>query len=170
MPSLVPPFPLVGDPGTWPALVLLASTVFLESEGEPFPGQLGVAWVVRRRALDWNQGWHKAVLGNDGIAYDDGKPFEPFSCFNEDYRVRAHARLSSISDVAANDCWRAAAGAFWELIGDPVNGATFYLREDATKKIRGGTLPSWAADPADPMKLNAAKVRATIGHHVFLKA
>ena len=80
MTPLVPPVPLVGDPGTWPAIVLLAGTIVLESEGEPFEGMLGVGWVVRRRALDWKQGWHGAMLGGDLIAYDDAKPFEPFSC------------------------------------------------------------------------------------------
>ena len=167
---LVPPFPLLGEPGGWDALTLVSATCFLEADGEPVEGLLGVAWVIRRRALEWKIGWHAAILGPEGQAYDDGKAFEPFSCWNEDYRVIAHARLSSASFERAEPCWKAAAGALWGLLADPVNGATHYLREDLTKKIRGGTLPAWAADPGDPTTLNPALVRATVGHHVFLKA
>lgn len=169
MTRLVPPFPLIGDPGTWDALTLLASTVFLEGESEPCEGQLGIAYVVRRRALDWKQGWHGAILGGDHIAYEDNKPFEPFSCWGDDYRARAYARLSSISDAAANECWRAAAGAFWALLPDPTHGAAFYLNVSATLKLRNGSLPSWAADPTDPTRPDPAKVTTVIGRHHFLK-
>ena len=169
MPPLVPPFPLVGDPGTWPAIVLLAGTIVLESEGEPFEGMLGVGWVVRRRALDWKQGWHGAMLGGDLIAYDDAKPFEPFSCWGDDYRVRAHARLSSLNEVAATECWRAAAGAFWALLPDPTHGSAFYLNVPLTLRIRKGSLPTWAADPTDPTKPDSAKVTTVIGRHTFLR-
>ena len=93
--ELVPAFPLVGDPGDWPVLTLLAACAFLEAEDEPFDGILGVCWVVKRRALDWRLGWHRAVLGPEGRAYDDGRQFEPISAFNDDYRPRAMARLST---------------------------------------------------------------------------
>lgn len=169
MTPLVPPFPLVGDPGTWPALTLLSATIFLEAQDEPFEGMLGVGYVVRRRALDWKQGWRGAILGGDHIAYEDGKPYEPFSCWGDDYRVRAHARLSAINDVAANDCWRAAAGAFWALLPDPTHGASFYLNVPVTLKIRKGTLPAWAADPTDPERPDPAKVTTVLGRHTFLR-
>src|SRR5262245_43553664 len=112
---IVPKFPLIEEPGEWDGLTLVAATAFLEVEGEPFPGILGVCWVIRRRAVDWKQGWKGAILGADGLAYEDGRPYEPFSCWNDDYRVRARARLSECSDETAEPFWHAAAGAYWNL-------------------------------------------------------
>ena len=167
---LVPPFPLLGEPGTWDALTLVAATCFLEAQGEPTEGILGVAWVIRRRAVEWKAGWHGAILGPEGRAYEDGKPFEPFSCWGDDYRVRAQARLSTASGLPVAEAhWRAAASVLWALLPDPVSGASFYLNPAVTKQGRGGTFPAWAADPVDPTTLNEAKVTARIGRHVFLR-
>ena len=159
MGKLVPEFPLLGEPGNWNVLTLVAATVLLESEGEPFEGQLGVAWTIRRRSIDWKLGWHKAILGSDGVAYGDGHDFEIYSCWNSDYKSRAQARLSAAADAASELAWRAAAAALWELLPDPIQGATHYLNIPVTKKIRGGTLPSWYSEH---------KVTATIGRHTFL--
>ena len=167
---LVPAFPLLGEPGAWDALTLVAATIFLEAQDEPWEGVLGVAYVIRQRAVDWKLGWHGAILGADQRAYDDGKAFEPFSCFGDDYRSRAMARLSTATPAMAEPSRKASAAALWELLPDPVGGATFYLRLDATRKIRGGTLPAWAADPADATQVDARKVTAVIGHHHFLRA
>lgn len=165
---LVPPFPLLGEPGAWDALTLLASVCYLEAEGEPWDGVLGVAWVVRRRALDWKVGWHAAILGPDERAYDDARPFEPFSCFGDDYKARAMARLATVSLTTAEPFWKAAAAGLWGLLPDPVNGASFYLNVAVTLRIRGGTLPTWAADPRDASKINQDKVRAVVGRHTFM--
>ena len=165
---IVPPFPSLGEPGEWPTLILTAATVFLEAEAEPWDGVLGVAWCVRRRALDWKLGWHAALLGPEGLAYDDGKDFEPFSCWNTDYRPRALARLSTATPEATELSWKAAAAALWDLLPDPVNGAASYLNVPVTLRIRGGNLPAWAADPRDASKVNQDKVRAVVGRHVFL--
>jgi len=54
------------------------------------------------------------------------------------------------------------------LLPDPVGGATHYLNEAVTKKIRKGTFPAWAADPNDPTKIHEAKVTTRIGRHTFL--
>ena len=170
MGQLVPAFPLVGDPGDWPVLTLLAACALLEAEGEPFEGILGVCWGVRRRAIDWQLGWHRAVLGPEGRAYDDGRLVEPISAFNDDYRARAMARLSAATPAATESSWKAAAAALWNLLPDPVQGASFYLNPAVTLKIRGGTFPVWAADPQDATKLNQQKLCATVGRHVFLKA
>lgn len=159
MSRLVPAFPLLEEPGEWDALTLTAATVFLEAEGEPEAGILGVAWVIRRRAIDWGAGWHGAILGKDLVAYNDGRPYEAFSCFNDDYVARAKARLAAAPEAAAAQCWRAASGVIWETLPDPVQGSSFYLNVPLTKKIRGGTLPSWFSEE---------KVRCTIGRHTFL--
>lgn len=164
----VPQFPIMGEPGEWDRLTLLASTIFLEAEGEAQDGKLAVGYVVMNRIRLWGQDLHHAILGSDRVAYGDERPFEVFSCFNDDYRARAMARLASATVEAVEPCWKAAAAALWGLVPDPVNGATFYLNLAVTLRIRGGTLPIWAADPTDNTKLNSAKVRAVLGRHTFL--
>lgn len=163
---VTPSFPLLGEPGEWDVLTLISACCFLEAQGEPEEGILGVAWVIRRRAVDWNLGWHKAILGPEGLAYGDGHPFEPFSAFGDDYRLRARARLGAAENT--EPFWYAAACALWKLLPDPVGGATHYLNEAVTKKIRKGTFPAWAADPNDPTKIHEAKVTTRIGRHTFL--
>ena len=168
---VVPAFPITPEPGQWDELTLLAATIFLEAEGEPSEGKVGVGWVIRHRMDSWRQTLHAAILGPDGKAWGDGKAFEVFSCWNDDYQVRGAARLAAAGGAEAEQAWRAAAGAIWRLIADPVGGATYYLNVGVTKKIRkGGTLPTWAADPQDATKVNASKVAAVIGRHTFIRA
>ena len=168
--SIVPRFPLIEEPGQWDDLTLVAATAFLEAEGEPFSGILGVCWVIRRRAVDWKLGWRGAILGGDGLAYGDGKPYEALSAWDDDYRVRARARLSEAAETVREPFWKASAAAIWELLPDPVAQSAYYLNVAVTLKIRGGTLPAWAADPVDPKKINGAKVAAVIGRHTFVRA
>ena len=164
-----PQFPLIADPGTWDDLTLAASTVHLEAEGEPWPGPLAVAWVIRHRMESWHSSIKRVILGPEGVAYDDGRPFEPFSCWGDDYRVAARARLASATDIARERAWRAAAGALWDHELDPVLGAFFYLNVPLTLRVRpDGRLPTWAADPADPTRVNPGKVVVVIGRHHFL--
>ena len=164
----VPRFPILGEPGDWDELTLSAATIFLECEGEPEDGQVAVAWVIRRRA-DEVGSVRKAILGPEGRAYGDARPYEPFSCFGDDYKERARARLAAADK--ATWAWRAAAAGLWKLGADPSKGAYFYLNVALTKKGRGdGTLPSWAALPGDATKINESKVLAVLGRHHFLKA
>lgn len=161
MSRLVPGFPLLEEPGDWDALTLVAATCFLEAEAEPDDGILGVAWVIRRRAIDWKASWHGAILGKDLRAYQDGRPFEAFSCWNDDYATRAKARLSAAPEAATTQCWRSAAGVLWDLLPDPVGGASFYLNVPLTKKIRPDHgLPAWYSEE---------KVTRLIGRHTFLR-
>lgn len=167
----VPAFPVLTEPGEWDELTLLAATAFLEAEGEPPEGQCGVLWTALNR-LDrrWASTFHQVILGKDGRAYGDGKPFEVYSCWNDDYRERARARLAAATPERAASAWRAAAGVLWRLIADPTDGAVFYLNVEATRKSRTKhDLPAWAADPADPTKVNAAKVLAVLGRHTFMR-
>lgn len=158
--NLVPAFPLIGEPGQWDALSLLAGTIFLEAEGEPVEGKVGVAWVIRNRMDARKLTLAQVILGPEGKAWGDGRAFEPFSCWNDDYQARALARLATAeTSVTIADCWRAAAGVLWRLIPDPTCGATAYLNVEATRKLRGGTLPAWF----DPNR-----VTCTIGRHTFL--
>jgi spore germination cell wall hydrolase CwlJ-like protein len=157
----VPRFLVVTDPGDWDELTLLTATIFLEAEGEPEEGQLAVGWVVMNRLRLWRlTDVHTVILGPDRRAWGDQRPFEVFSCWNDDYRQRAEARLAAAQDASLEPAWRAAASAFWALRADPAGGATFYLNRPLTLRIRGGSLPSWY-DPA--------KVTVVIGRHEFLR-
>lgn len=105
----------------------------------------------------WKQSVRWVVLSKDEKAWSDN---EAFSCWRSDYRARAEARLAAAEGTAVEECWRAAAGAMWRLISDPTGSSDHYMNETLTKKIRGGTLPSWF----DPKK-----VTVRIGAHTFLR-
>ncbi len=158
--NVVPAFPLLEEPGEWSELTLLAATVALEAESEPPEGQLAVAFVTMNRVRG---GWgsvHHVILGVDGHAYNDGRPFEAYSCWNDDYQAKARARLAALGSAAW--AWKPAAAALWGLTDDPSLGATFYLNPDLTRKIRPQhDLPSW---------FDARKVTAVIGRHTFVRA
>lgn len=160
MTSAVPRFPLLEEPGWWDELTLLAATVALEAAGEPAEGQLAVAYVAMNRVRAWERPLHQVILGPDGQAYDDGRPYEAWSCWNDSERIRARARLTTLG--AFPPAWRAAAASLWQLADDPSGGATFYLNVALTRKIRPAhDLPSW---------FDAAKVTVVIGRHTFVKA
>ena len=159
--SLFPTFPQ-GEPGTWPELSIYAATVLLEAEGEPEQGKLAVAWVIRNRMDQQSASIRTVILGKDGLAQGDGKPYEGFSCWNDDYVAMRVARLTNPDPVMVEICWRVACAAYWRLIPDPAHGATFYLNPDLTRQIRPDhKLPSWY----DPKR-----VKLRVGHHEFLIA
>lgn len=165
-----PVFPLMADPGQWDDLTLTAGTILLEAEGESPEGQHAVGTVIRWRSECWKLTIRQVVLGPEGQAYEDGKAFEPFSCWGDDYRPMAQARLSSARPASREAAWKAASVALWRLLPDPAPGALYYLNPDLTLKIRGGTFPAWAADPSNRGRLDERKVVARIGSHVFLSA
>ena len=145
----------------WPGLTLLAVTCYLEAENEPEDGQLAVAFNPCNRAR--LNGWelHRAILGSDVKAYDDGKPWEAYSCWNDDYRMKARLRVADMSDKVFQHFFRLAVIAWWELKADPSNNAYFYLNPELTRQIRGGSLPDWWDIDGDP----ASELR--LGRHVF---
>lgn len=170
MSRVVPAFPLLPEPAEWDELSLLAATIYLEAEGEPMEGKVGVGWVIRHRMEAWKLPMRQVILGPDGKAWGDGRPYEPWSCWGDDYRKRGAARLAAAAGPEVEAAWRAAAGTLWRLLPDTVDRATFYLNVEVTRKLRKGTLPDWAADPADKTQLNRAKVTAVLGRHTFLRA
>jgi len=160
-----PPSPIVA-PERYPGLMLLAVTVWLEAEGEPAPGRLGVAYVICNRALLRNLDLHKVILGPDGVAYDDDRPWEQFSCWNDDYRGQARSRIAKLTENQKGweSIYGIAAGAWWRMLPDPTHGAEFYLNPMLTKQIRPNhDLPGWWDSDTDP----ASEV--VLGSHAFRK-
>jgi cell wall hydrolase len=131
-------------------LMLLKWTVFLEAEGEPFEGKIAVAYVIRNRASAWQQSIYQ-------VCWQKWQ----FSCWNEDERIRRIKRLENADVSLMKDCEAAAEAAAIGAWPDPTHGATHYLNEPLTRKIRGdGTLPEWVAKMTHTAK---------IGQHDFYK-
>lgn len=162
-PGRVPRFLLPAvDPGEWDGFTLLWATIFLEADGEPATGKLGVGFVVMNRvALGMAPDVHAVILGRDRRAWGDSKPYEAWSCWNDNERPQSCARLAAASEDGRVTSFMAAAGAYFRLVEDPTHGANFYLNPVLTRKIRpDGQLPSWYASD---------RVVATIGRHEFLR-
>jgi len=127
---------------------LIAQTVVLEAESEPYPGKLAVAYVIMNRAVRGR----KTV---SEVIYD---PYD-FSAYNT--RGGRATALGNIRDVDWRASERAAASAYFNLETDPTKGATHYLNKELTKKIRSdGKLPGW---------IREMKEIVTIGLHTFYK-
>jgi spore germination cell wall hydrolase CwlJ-like protein len=138
-------------------LYFLFLTVKMEAGGEPYEGQLAVAYSVMNRVKASKSSVIDAVLRS-----------HQFSCWNTDSPTRMN--LDTIPDDVMKNCYKAAAAAYFGLVEDPSKGATHYLNEEETRKMRGGTLPGWACKNNIPSPvIDESKVTARIGRHTFLK-
>jgi hypothetical protein len=138
----------------WATLTLIG-----ECEGESYLGQVCVGEVIRTRM-------RRRVLSDGTLAGTIFKP-KQFSCWNEDAGSR-RVRLALVDDTEA--AWPSCLAAWLESkTSDYTRGATHYLAVDAVKRLRGGTLPSWAADARDPTKVSATLITRVEGAHTFLK-
>lgn len=123
-------------------LFFLASTVWGEARGEPYGGQLGVAFVVMNRVRAKRADVCAVVLA----------PLQ-FSFWNGNSAARA--TLGDLEDSPAwLSCHRAACAAYHALVDDPTEQANHYLVATLEPK------PSW---------YDRTRITATIGRHVFLK-
>jgi hypothetical protein len=157
--SLVPGTPRPDAVGA-DDLTLIATTVLLEGDTEPDEGKVAIAWVVRNLMDKHQRTARHVILGADGMVDGDGRAWEVFSCWNDDYQKQRTARLIAPDPALWVRCWRAAAGALWRLLPDPTQGATHYLNVELTRKIRPRhDLPSW---------YDATRVTIVIGQHTFL--
>lgn len=123
------------------------ATVYMEAGGEPHEGKLAVAYAILNRAAAERRSISDVVL----------QPWH-FSAWNTDSPTRM--RLDTLDERAWTECASAFLAAFLDKVPDPTRGATHYLNEELTRRIRGGSLPSW---------FDEAKVTARIGRHTFLK-
>lgn len=128
-------------------VVLLALTVWGEARGESDTGKLAVAWVMVNR--------HEA----GSISRVLLRPWQ-FSFWNTDDPSRPLiGEISGESDQWVA-CYKAACAAYFALVPDPTHGATNYLNVEATRRLRGGSLPDW---------YDSDKVTVVIDRHTFLK-
>lgn len=129
---------------------ILARTLWGESRGEDFIGQIAVAWTIRNRVFDgktrswWGEGYAGVCL----------KPWQ-FSCWNEN--DPNHAYLSGAKPIPVRELARARMAADHVIDSkapDPTNGATHYY---ATTMKRA---PTWTKGAKQTLKL---------GDHIFFK-
>lgn len=128
-------------------LTFLAYTVGQEAGWEPPEGQLGVAYVVKNRM-------EAGKLSLTDVIFKSMQ----FSCWNADSPTRMN--LDTLPPDIFKACYRVACAAYFGFVEDPTKGATHYLNEEVTRRLRGGTLPGW---------FDEAKVTVRIGRHTFLK-
>jgi spore germination cell wall hydrolase CwlJ-like protein len=128
-------------------LYFLVLTIEQEASSEPYEGQLAVAFVIMNRVRVEKSSVIDIVL----------KPMQ-FSSWNSDSPTRMH--IDTTPNDAFKSCYKAACAAYFELVPDPSKGASHYLNEEVTRKLRGGTLPGW---------FDESKVTVRIGNHTFLK-
>jgi hypothetical protein len=124
-------------------LFFMLWTIVQEGGAEPFDGQLGIGYVIMNRSA--------SITDTVFRAYQ-------FSAWNTDSATRMN--LDIVPDIILMQCYKATVAAYFKLLPDPTKGATHYLNEELTRKMRGGTLPSW---------FDEEKVTARIGKHTFLK-
>jgi spore germination cell wall hydrolase CwlJ-like protein len=126
------------------AIDVMARTIFGESRGEPFVGQVAVGHVIYNRALapSW---W------GDDIKSVCLKP-KQFSCWNEDDPNRDMCMTATLRDPRFQKAYAAACMVVSREWVDVTHGATHYHADYVH--------PSWAEDLSMTTK---------IGSHLFYK-
>lgn len=124
-------------------LEILARTIVGEARGEPFEGQVAVAWVVRNRSAF-------PVRFGAGISGVCLKPLQ-FSCWNRTDPSFHRVVTAALPDPVYAKALAAAALVLTGEVMDPTHGADHYIATSIKP-------PSWA---------KSMKVTATIGRHIF---
>jgi len=136
-----------------PADIVLALLIWGEARGEPVEGQIGVACVVRNRALRSGHDWRAVMLA----------PFQ-FSCFNADdpnfpkiSRARELLLTGTPTPQLAQALW-IANGVIDGTVMDNTRGAQNYLTTDLLRSARA---PRWSQH---------RPILVVLGQHSFLTA
>lgn len=127
-------------------LDVLARTIYGEARGEPWQGQIAVAWVIKNRTK-------RPQRFGFTVADVCRRPAQ-FSCWlpeDVNYPLLLAANVEQRSFMMAT---AAAAAVLSGAIADPTNQADHYYAKSMA------TPPSWAS---------AMKVTAEIGGHIFLQ-
>lgn len=126
---------------------VLARTIYGEARGEPFKGQVAVAWTVKNRAA--RPGWWGRGIVGVCLAR------KQFSCWNPDDLNYRRVLSASLSDPLYLRALCIAGVVLMGDVSDPTGGATHYYAP-----ADGVPPPRWAKNMA---------VLRTIGAHVFLR-
>lgn len=135
---------------SWHDLETVARTIYGESRGEPREGKHAVAWVIVNRS-------RLPGYGGPTLYGVCRKPWQ-FSCWNADDPMLPKLLAASVEKLG--NCILAAVEVIAGKVPDPTGGATHYLNEAVTRKIRGGSLPLWADE---------TKITTRIGLHTFFR-
>ena len=123
----------------------VAQTVYGEARGEPYEGQLAVAWVIINRAKDERRRWPRTVAG---VAK---QPYQ-FSCWNRNDSNSYKLLKVDLFDLTFRRCYAVAALALSESVDDPARGSNHYRAEHS--------YPKWAEE-YQPV--------VVIGRHLFYR-
>ena len=132
------------------SLQWLASTVWMEAEGESYEGKLAVAFCIANRAQRGRRSISDVVL----TAWQ-------FSAWNTDSTTRMKLDALRADDSIWLECVRAAVEALFNSVPDPITGRTLYMNEAIVLRARG-SLPEWwtVAGGRDPgLKIGAHTFR-----------
>ena len=138
---------------------LVAVVVWQEARGEPYEGKVGVCEVIRNRT--------QRKYSSDGTVTGTILWGRQFSGMNPNDPNRIPSFTIDSDDPIVQECLRA-----WDEAregSNRVEGAVHYLNVALTRRLLGGHLPAWAADPANPAEPNPHRVTAVLGQHHFLK-
>lgn len=127
---------------------VMARTVWGEARGEPFAGQLAVAWVILNRLMDQGRRWPASI---HAICVQ----YKQFSCWDAADPNSGKCHSVELSDRTLCKLFRLCLKAYEGGYDDPANGATHYFAS-------GIEPPGWCAPPAIQT--------AQIGHHLFFKS
>lgn len=129
-------------------LDVMARTIWAEARGEPYVGQIAVAWVIRNRAAD--KRWPRTI---HGVCK---QPWQ-FSCWNGEIKAElqdANYKAMMSADVGTPGFLRALGVAAGVLAGDLMT----YLPRSTCHYHVDGLSPAWAA---------GNHPCAAIGRHLF---
>lgn len=125
---------------------ILARTIWAESRGEPFNGQVAVAWVIRNRSRDKRLRWSRVVS-------EVCTQPKQFSCWNEDDPNRPKLLAVGLEDEAFVRAMGVACIVLCGDMPDASKGANHYFNPNVV-------IPSWAG---------RMEQTVTIGRHVFFR-
>jgi spore germination cell wall hydrolase CwlJ-like protein len=133
---------------------LLTACLWAEARGEPPQGQTAVCNVILNRVRKkMAKSVREAILAAGQFSWTDPADVNYSKVFTaETSDPNGWQRAGEVSSQAL-------AG----TLQDNTMSADHYLNVEATRRARGGTLPTWAQQGIDE-----GKVTVVIGHHTFL--